>query len=262
MGSDELHIDLMSQIQLPPRWRKPQKHSCKNVAWVDSIYSAHIDAHQLWAQMVPVAINPIICVTFNVTELRHFSLPLNLHKSEHVWTQRNGNFCHFKVVCGRRLWPLTNGISIKVCVSEASDPRSDRGEVCCSGGGLHYLFAPRAFIQKPLHNIEQSGSCKSTWWGFWSLIFKKCQSEARICTSLKTAEKKPLTILTGNIFWRISLIFPLKMSFEWQEQFLKISCYSNPPNWGNIKTYFIVLQHILFHHVHSHTVEWVFPWCL
>jgi len=29
MGSDELHIDLMSQIQLPPRWRKPQKHSCK-----------------------------------------------------------------------------------------------------------------------------------------------------------------------------------------------------------------------------------------
>lgn len=36
-------------------------------------------------------------------------------------------------------------------MSEASDPRSDRGEVCCSGGGLHYLFAPRAFIQKPFH---------------------------------------------------------------------------------------------------------------
>lgn len=194
MGSDELHIDLMSQIQLPPRWRKPQKHSCKNVAWVDSIYSVHIDAHQLWAQMVPVAINPIICVTFNVTELRHFSLPMNLHKSERVWTQRNGNFCHFKVVCGRRLWPLTNGISIKVCVSEASDPRSDRGEVCCSGGGLHYLFAPRTFIQKPLHYTEHSGSCKSTWWGFTSHMFKKCQSEARNCTSLKTAEKKPLTI--------------------------------------------------------------------
>lgn len=110
-----------------------------------------------------VAINPIVCIPFNVTEPRHFRPPLTLHKSKHVRTQRNGNFCNFKVVCGRRLWPLTNGISIKVCVSEASDPRSDRGEVCCSGGGLHYLFAPRAFIQKPFHSIEQNGSCKPTW---------------------------------------------------------------------------------------------------
>lgn len=193
MGSDELRVNLISQIRLPPCWREPQ-HCCKTVAWVESIYSVHIDVHQLWAQMVSVAINQIIWVPFNVTEPRHFRLPLTLHKSEHVWTQRDGNFCNFKVVCGRRLWPLTNGISIKVCVSEASDPRSDRGEVCCSGGGLHYLFAPRAFIQKPFRSIEQSCSCKSTWWDFRSLIFKKCQSEARICTSLKTAEKKSLTI--------------------------------------------------------------------
>lgn len=160
MESDGLHDSLMSQIWLPPSWRKPQWHSCKTVAWVDSIYSELIHAHQLWTQTVSVAINPIVCAPFNVTEPLHFRLPLTLHKSEHVWIQRDGNFCNFKVVWGSRLRPLTNGISIKVCVSEASDPRSDRGDVYCNGGGLHYLFAARAFIQKSFHCTEQSGSCK------------------------------------------------------------------------------------------------------
>lgn len=151
--------------------------------------------------MVSVAINPIVCIPFNVTEPCHFRPPLTLHKSEHVWTQRDGNFCNFKVVCGWRLWPLTNRISIKVCVSEASDPRSDRGEVCCSGGGLHYLFAPRAFIQKPFHSIEQNGSCKSTWWDFRSLIFKKCQSEAIENCRKETINYFHLATSSGEFLW-------------------------------------------------------------
>lgn len=157
--------------------------------------------------MLSVAINPIARVPFNVTEPLHFRLPLTLHKSEHVWIQRDGNFCNFKVVCGRRLWPLTNGISIKVCVSEASDPRSDRGGMCFSGGGLHYLFAARAFIQKPFHSIEQSGSCKSTWQDFRCLIFKNGQSKARICMLMKTAEKTPLTILIWQHLWGYFYVF-------------------------------------------------------
>lgn len=232
MENDGLHIYLMSQIWLPPSWRKPQWHSCKTVAWVDSIYSELIHAHQLWAQMVSVAINPITCVPFNVTEPLHFRLPLTLHKSEHVWIQRDGNFCHFKVVCGRRLRPLTNGISIKVCVSEASDPRSDRGDMCCSGGGLHYLFAARAFIQKPFHSIEQSGSCKSTWQDFRCLIFKNGQSKARICMLMKTAEKTPLTILIWQYLWGYfyDFFFSSKCHLSDRDIFSNL-CYSNPQNW-------------------------------
>ncbi len=181
----------MSQIWLPPSWRKPQWHSCKTVACVDSIYSELIHAHQLWAQMVSVAINPIACVPFNVTEPLYSRLPLTLHNSEHVWIQRDGNFCNFIVLCERRLRPLTNEISIKVCVSEASYPRSDRGDMCCSGGGLHYLFAARAFIQKPFCSIEQSGSCKSMWQDFRCLIFKKWSIQGQNLQANENCRKTP-----------------------------------------------------------------------
>lgn len=91
-----------------------------------------------------------------------------------------------------------------------------------------------------------------------SLIFKKCQSEARICTSLKTAEKKPLTIFIWQHLLENFYDFSPKMSSKWQEHFLKILCYSNSPNWGNIKKIFhSTATHFIssWTHIHSHTVE-------
>jgi len=75
---------------------------------------------------------------------------------------------------------------------------------------------------------------------------------------LKTAEKKPLTIFIWQHLLENFYDFSPKMSSEWQEHFLKILCYSNPPNWGNIKKIFhSTATHFIssWTHIHSHTVE-------